>query len=269
MTANTTDTKKIEVIEKLRGGLIVSCQTQPGDPIHEEGRTVVTMAKAAVWGGAKGIRANGPDQIKAIREVTDLPIIGLWKIKYPDVDTHIITPTVEHAKVLVEAGADIIAMDCTNWDNPAIGGKRWEIIPMIKKEMPDAIIFADCATYDEAARCVELGADIVSPTKFGYTPDTKMLEPPNWRDFARMCRDFKDKAYVIMEGHIYTPEDAMKALFLGAHAVVVGSAITRPHYITKRFTDLMGGLRPEDNWRDRERAWTGIITQRDDTAKKD
>ena len=235
MTANTTDTKKIEVIEKLRGGLIVSCQTQPGDPIHEEGRTVVTMAKAAVWGGAKGIRANGPDQIKAIREVTDLPIIGLWKIKYPDVDTHIITPTVEHAKVLVEAGA----------------------------------VFADCATYDEAARCVELGADIVSPTKFGYTPDTKMLEPPNWRDFARMCRDFKDKAYVIMEGHIYTPEDAMKALFLGAHAVVVGSAITRPHYITKRFTDLMGGLRPEDNWRDRERAWTGIITQRDDTAKKD
>lgn len=263
MYSNVKSEKARQLIESMRGGLIVSCQTQPGDPIHEEGKTVVTMAKAAVWGGAKGIRANGPDQIAAIREITDLPIIGLWKIKYPDVDTHIITPTVEHAKGILEAGADIVALDCTNWDNPAIGGKRWELIPMLKKEIPDIIIFADCATYEECKRAADLGADIVAPTKFGYTPDTKMIEPPCWRELARIARDLSKKAYVFHEGHIYTPEDAMKALYLGVHAVVVGSAITRPHYITKRFTDLMGGLKPEDNWRDRERAWTGIITERD------
>ncbi len=252
--------KKIEIVEKLKGGLIVSCQTQPGDVIHEDGRTVVTMAKAAQWANAKGIRANGPDQIKAIREVTDLPIIGLWKIKYPGVDTHIITPTVDHAKQLIEAGADIVAVDCTKWENPAIGNKpRVELIPMLKEEIPGIVIFADCATVEEAQRAYELGADIVSNTKFGYTPDTIHMEPPHWREFARMCREFKDKAYVIMEGHVYTPEDAMKAMYLGAHAVVVGSAITRPHYIAKRFTDLLGGL--DDDWRVAERTWTGINTE--------
>ena len=260
---NTKNKKNIELIESLRNGLIVSCQTQPGDVIHGDGTTtVVTMAKAAKWAGAAGIRANSPEQIAAIRKEVDLPIIGLWKIKYPEVDTHIITPTVEHAKKLIEAGADIVALDCTKWENPAIGGKpRYELIKMIKEEIPDVIIFADCATYDEAAKAVELGADIVSPTKFGYTPDTIALEPPAWREFARMCRDFKDKAYVIMEGHIYQPEDAMKALYLGGHAVVVGSAITRPHYIAKRFTDLMGGL--QDDWRIAERTWTGITTDLD------
>lgn len=259
---NTTDSRKLEILNSLKGGLIVSCQTQPGDVIHEEGRTVVTMAKAAQWAGAVGIRANGPDQIAAIHEAVDLPIIGLWKIKYPDVATHIITPTVEHAKALWDAGARIIAADCTSLPNPAIGGKpRTEIIPMIKEAIPEAIIFADCATFAEAERAACLGADIVSPTKFSYTPETSMMEPPNWSEFARMCRELSDRAFVIMEGHIYTPEDAMKAIFLGGHAVVVGSAITRPHYIAKRFVDLLNGL--EKDWRDAERAWTGVVTERE------
>ena len=81
MKKNVTDQKKIDLIESLRNGLIVSCQSQPGDIIHEDGKTVVTMAKAAQWAKAKGIRANGPDQIAAIHEAVDLPIIGLWKIK--------------------------------------------------------------------------------------------------------------------------------------------------------------------------------------------
>ena len=258
---NTTDAKKIELIESLRGGLIVSCQTQPGDVIHEDGRTVVTMAKAAQWAGAKGIRANGPDQIAAIGKAVDLPIIGLWKIKYPDVATHIITPTVDHAVKLWEAGARIIAADCTHLPNPAIGDKpRYEIIPMIREALPDAVIFADCATFEEAKEAADRGADIVSPTKFSYTPETAMMEPPSWNMVAKMCRELSDQAYVVMEGHIYTPEDAMKAIFLGCHAVVVGSAITRPHYIAKRFVDLLNGLK--DDWRDAERAWTGITTER-------
>lgn len=78
------------------------------------------------------------------------------------------------------------------------------------------------------------------------------LESPDLREFARMCRDFGDKAFMIMEGHIYSPEDAVKCLYLGADAVVVGSAITRPHLIAKRFTDLMSGL--QNNWRDAEKA---------------
>ena len=260
---NTTDSKKLKLIESLKDGLIVSCQTQPGDVIHEEGRTVVMMAKAAEWGGAVGIRANGPDQVASIHAAVDLPIIGLWKIKYPDVATHIITPTVEHAKALWDAGAKIIAADCTHLNNPAIGNKpRYEIIPLIKKAIPEAIIFADCATFEEAKIASDLGADIVAPTKFSYTPETAMMEPPNWLMVAKMCRELSDKSYVVMEGHIYTPEDAMKAIYLGCHAVVVGSAITRPHYITKRFADLLAGLK--EDWRDSERAWTGKITNLDE-----
>mgnify|MGYP000715458694 CR=1 FL=1 len=97
-----------------------------------------------------------------------------------------------------------------------------------------------------------MGADIVGPTLYGYTEATKHIEQPDLREFARMCRDFKDKAYVIMEGHIYSPEDAMKCIFLGAHSVVVGSAITRPHLITKRFTDLLTGY--QNNWREAKEA---------------
>ena len=108
------------------------------------------------------------------------------------------------------------------------------------------------ANYDEARRAIDNGADIVAPTLYGYTEETKHIEGANMREFARMCRDFKDEAYVLMEGHIYTPEEAMECLYLGAHAVVVGSAITRPHLTAKRFVDLLGGYK--DNWRDAERS---------------
>ena len=249
--------RKKALLDQMRGGLIVSCQTQPGDVIHDGTNTVVLMAKAAEWAGAVGIRSNSPEQVKAIHEAVNLPIIGLHKIKYDCLDDVIMTPTIEHAIALWEAGARIIALDSTQMLNH-IGKPRCDLIPIIKKELPEAIIFADIDTYDNALHAIELGADIVAPTMCGYTKATEGIEPPDLREFARMCRDFKGRAEVIMDGHIYTPEDAMKAIYLGAHSVVVGSAITRPQLITKRFVDLLGGL--QDNWRDAEKTWTGITT---------
>ncbi|MBQ1866652.1 MAG: N-acetylmannosamine-6-phosphate 2-epimerase [Bacteroidales bacterium] len=233
----------------MKGGLIVSCQVQPDDPVYSID-FVVKMAKAAKWGGAVGLRANSPDQIAAIKKEVDLPLIGLWKIWHDDTDVFI-TPTLEAAKAVWAAGADIIALDCTDQITHE-GRPAWELLPVLKKAIPEAPVFADVSNYDEAARAVSLGADIVGPTLYGYTEATKHISEPDFREFARMCRDFKDKACVIMEGHIYTPEDAMKVLYLGAHSVVVGSAITRPHLITKRFVELLGGYK--DNWRDAERA---------------
>lgn len=241
--------KNKELLNKLKGGLIVSCQVQPDDPVYSMD-FVLKMAQAAEWAGAAGIRANSPDQIKMIREHVDLPLIGLYKIWYKDTDVFI-TPTLDAARQVWDAGADIIALDCT--DQITHEGKpAWELLPLVQKEIPDALIFADVSTYEEAKRAVDLGADIVGPTLYGYTESTKHIEEPNLREFARMCRDFGDRAFMIMEGHIYTPEDAVKCLYLGADAVVVGSAITRPHLIAKRFVDLMGGL--QDNWRTAERA---------------
>lgn len=240
---------KEELKNALKGGLIVSCQVQPDDPVYSID-FVVKMAKAAQWGGAVGIRANSPDQIAAIKQEVDLPLIGLWKIWHDDTDVFI-TPTLEAAKAVWAAGADIIALDCTDQITHD-GRPAWELLPILKKAIPEAPVFADVSNYGEAARAVELGADIVGPTLYGYTEATKHISEPDYRGFARMCRDFKDRACVMMEGHIYTPEDAMKVLYLGAHSVVVGSAITRPHLITKRFVDLLGGY--QHNWRDAERA---------------
>lgn len=233
----------------FKNGLIVSCQVQHDDPIYSEEMPVL-MAKAAQWAGAVGIRANSPEQIRAIKQAVDLPVIGLYKIWHDDTDVFI-TPTLEAAQQVWQAGAEIIALDCTDQLTHE-GRPAWELLPIVKKEIPEAILFADVSTYEEAARAVELGADIVGPTLYGYTAQTKHIENPDLREFARMCRDFGDKAYLIMEGHIYTPEDAMKTLYLGAHAVVVGSAITRPHLTAKRFVDLLSGY--QNNWRDAERA---------------
>lgn len=239
---------KKRLLESFKDGLIVSCQTQEDEPIYTEDM-VVKMAESAKWGGAVGIRANSPKQIKQIKEKVDLPIIGLWKIWDKDSDVFI-TPTLEACKAVWEAGADIIALDCTGQINHE-GKQAWDLLPILKKEIPEAIIFADVSNYDEAKRAIENGADIVAPTLYGYTEDTKDIEGPDFREFARMCRDFKDEAYVMMEGHIYSPEDAIKVLYLGAHSVVVGSAITRPHLTTKRFTDLISGY--QNNWRDAEK----------------
>ncbi|NLG03967.1 MAG: putative N-acetylmannosamine-6-phosphate 2-epimerase, partial [Clostridia bacterium] len=208
------------------------------------------MAKAAEWAGAVGLRANSPDQISAIKAEVDLPVIGLYKIWHDDTDVFI-TPTLEAAREVWEAGADVIAIDCTDQITHA-GRPAYELFDVIRKEIPEAPIFADVSNYEEAKRAVEMGADIVGPTLYGYTEATKTIENPDLREFARMCRDFGDKTFMAMEGHIYTPEDAMKCMYLGADAVVVGSAITRPHLIAKRFVDLLSGL--QDNWRVAERS---------------
>ena len=246
---NTADAKKKALLDSLKGGLIVSCQTQKDDPIYSEDMHV-KMAQAAKWAGAVALRANSPEQIRDIKAAVNLPVIGLYKIWNENTDVFI-TPTLQAAKQVWEAGAEIIALDTTAQINGE-GRRAYELLPEVKKEIPDAILFADVSNYDEAARAVELGADIVGPTLYGYTAETKNIESPDLREFARMCRDFGDKVYMVMEGHIYTPEDAMKCIFLGAHAVVVGSAITRPHLTAKRFVDLLSGYR--DNWRDAERA---------------
>ena len=142
-------TNKKELLDSFKGGLIVSCQVQHDDPTFSVD-FVVKMAKAAQWGGAVGIRANDPEQIKAIKKEVDLPVIGLWKIWHDDTDVFI-TPTLEAAKAVWEAGAEIIALDCTSQITHE-GRPAYELLPILKKEIPEAIIFADVSNYEEAVR---------------------------------------------------------------------------------------------------------------------
>ncbi len=246
----TTDPKKLAILESFKGGLIVSCQTQKDEPIYTEDM-VVKMAECAKWAGAVGLRLNSPEQIRQVKEaIPDLPIIGLWKVWHDDTDVFI-TPTMKEVDAIVEAGADIIALDCTAQTTHE-GTQAWDLIKEVRVKYPDHIIFADVSNVEEAKRASANGAEIVAPTLYGYTAETANIEGADYRMVAKFCRELNDEAYVIMEGHLYTPEDAMKCIFVGCHAVVVGSAITRPHYVAKRFVDVLSGY--QDDWRKVEKA---------------
>jgi N-acylglucosamine-6-phosphate 2-epimerase len=244
----TGDQRK-SLLDSLKGGLIVSCQTQPDDPIYTPDMST-KMAEAAEWGGAVGIRANDPDQIARIKAAVSLPVIGLWKVWHDDTDVFI-TPTMHEVEAIIEAGADIVAMDCTAQVTHE-GTQAWDLLPQVRERFPEVMTFADVSDVEEGRHAVEAGADIVAPTLYGYTAATGSIESADYRMLAQFCREFAGECCVMMEGHIYTPEDAMKCIFLGAHSVVVGSAITRPQLITKRFVDLLDGY--TTNWRDAEKA---------------
>lgn len=229
--------EKQKLLESLKGGLIVSCQIEKHAPCYHED-IVELMVKSAIWGGACGLRLNGIDNIKKIRKSTDLPIIGLVKV-FSDETEIFMTPTMNEVRSVIEAGADIVAIDGT--DRMIQGRKGYDIIPEIKKEFPNTVIFADVRDEEDALASLELGADIVAPTFYRFKKDAKSSDLPDWEMFARMCQVCKDKGIVMMEGKIWTPDDAIRAFHYGAHSVVIGSAITRPHLIMRRFYDHVNG----------------------------
>ena len=221
---------KKEVYESLKDGLIVSCQAVPSEPHYMPGITTM-FAECAKWAGAKGLRA--------IKEKVDLPIIGIWKIDRNIKDVYL-TPNLEAAKAVWEAGAEIIAVQATNHYRDD-GKLAYETIKEIKENIPEALIFADVSTAEDARIAAEYGADFVAPTLYGYTKagHFNKLDIKDAPDFY-LLRDIIDAvkgtdAKVIMEGKVSTPEIAVQCLYMGAYAVVVGNAITRPHITAKRF----------------------------------
>ncbi|MEA5026124.1 MAG: putative N-acetylmannosamine-6-phosphate 2-epimerase [Erysipelotrichaceae bacterium] len=225
----------------LKGGLIVSCQVKKDDPQYQDG-CITALAKAALWGGACALRINEPENISAVRAVTDLPIIGLYKIHRPDTEVFM-TPDMEAVRQCLQAGADIIAIDGT--DRLIDGHPAHDIIPLIKAKYPDLLILADVRDEHDALRSIALGADIVAPTFYRFKKDAKSTDLPDWEMFARMCEQCAPLAAVFMEGKIWTPDDAIRAFHYGAYAVVIGTVITRPHLTTRRFYDHINGFKEE------------------------
>ena len=128
----TNDPEKLALLESLKGGLIVSCQTQKDEPIYTEDM-VVKMAECAKWGGAVGLRLNSPEQIRKVKEANlGLPIIGLYKVWHEDTDVFI-TPTMKEVDEIVAAGADIIAIDCTAQKTHE-GTIAWDLLPQVRKK---------------------------------------------------------------------------------------------------------------------------------------
>jgi len=218
----------MKAIERIRGGLIVSCQAWPDSPLHGS-VYMAAMAQAAAKGGAAGIRANGTEDIRAIRGRLSLPIIGIQK-SYDDRWRLWITATFGEARSLVEAGADIVAVDSRRTERPD-GTRLGDLYERIHDDLQTPVM-ADVADWEQAAQAQRLGADMVSTTfaiEGRETPDFDLL--------ARLVENLP--LPVAAEGLYWTPEQVCRAFELGAHAVVVGTAITRPDEITARFVGVL------------------------------
>jgi N-acylglucosamine-6-phosphate 2-epimerase len=224
------------IFERLRSGLIVSCQAYVGEPTFGASM-MVAFARSAAQGGAVGIRANSPADITAIRAVVDLPVIGLYKIDLPGFAVRI-TPTLEAAKEVAKAGAHIIAVDATQRPHPdGLPVDEW--IRMVKHAV-NLPLLADVATYTEGLAAQAAGAEAVSTTLSGYTAQGPTVDEPDFDLLARLVGGLRIPVFA--EGRIGTPQQAERALELGAFAVVVGSAITRPWWITEQFVKSMERL---------------------------
>ena len=221
-----------KTLENIKGKLIVSCQALEDEPLHSSfimGR----MAYAAYTGGAGGIRANTVEDIKEIKKNVSLPIIGIIKKVYDNCNVYI-TPTIKEVEALVNEGVQIIAIDATKRERPDKKDLK-DFINEVKKKYPNQLIMADISSVDEALYAEEIGFDMVGTTLVGYTEYTK-----NYKALEELEKVIKTvKIPVIAEGNIDTPLKAKNALELGAFAVVVGGAITRPQQITKKFVDEM------------------------------
>ncbi len=220
-----------EFFEKTRHGLIVSCQALPDEPLHSS-YIMSRMAYAAMLGGASGLRANTVEDITAIKEVVDLPIIGIIKQSYGDCPVYI-TPTMAEVDALVNVGVDVIAMDATA--RPRHTGRYIsDVFPEVRAKYPNQLFMADCATYEDGILAQELGFDIVSTTMTGCTAETAGTQAPNPEMIEKLGKALH--VPMIVEGGIWSPETLHKVISMpGVHACVVGSAITRPMEITKRY----------------------------------
>lgn len=218
------------VFERIKRELIVSCQALPEEPLHSS-YIMGRMAYAAMLGGAGGIRANSVEDIKEIKATVNLPIIGIIKSVYEGSKVYI-TPTMKEVELLCNEGVDIIAMDATERVRPD-GKTISEVFPIIREKFKDQIFMADCSTYEDAKEAYRLGFDCLGTTLSGYTESTKGKALPDLELVGRLAKDFNIP--IIAEGGISTPEQLKSVFDLGVHAAVVGTAITRPMEITKKF----------------------------------
>lgn len=221
-----------EILEATKGSIIVSCQALPGEPLYcEEMSLMPFMAQAAKEAGSKCIRTSSIRDVVEIKKQTGLPVIGLVKRVVEGYASYI-TPTMQEIDDLVAADADIVALDCTQrvrGDGTTIN----DFIAQIKAKYPDIVLMADISTFEEAINAQECGVDLVGTTLSGYTDYSPKVDGPDFALVERLSRELKIP--VIAEGKVHYPDQAKKMLKLGAHAVVVGGAITRPLEIAQRF----------------------------------
>lgn len=216
---------------ELSGSLIVSCQASETSAFRDPS-CMARFARAAIEGGARGIRADGPEDIRAIRNAVDVPIVGIWKRTQLDGDV-LITASIADARELVEAGAGLIAVDCS------ARGQRYGALDRLRRIRTElrVPVLADIATMEEAVQATQAGADAVLSTLRGYTSETRHVQGFEPSFIAELVHAVN--VPVIAEGRIQTADQIRAALQAGAFAIIIGTAITRPEVITQRFVAAM------------------------------
>jgi N-acylglucosamine-6-phosphate 2-epimerase len=216
----------------MRGGLVVSVQAAPGSPLAAP-EHLAAIARAVEAGGAAGIRTEGVDAVRAIGEAVEVPVIGLVKRRVPGSEIYI-TPGLEDALAVANAGAELVAVDATQRSRPG-GTSGAEFVAAAAAELPGMIV-ADVDRSGAGSAAAAAGAAAVATTLSGYTdangeadvgfpaPDVGLVE-----ELAGAL-----DVPVLAEGRYGSAEDVTAAFDAGAFAVVVGTAITDPTELTRR-----------------------------------
>lgn len=230
------------ILTSLRDSIIVSVQADQGEPLNKP-ECILAMAMSVVAGGAKGLRLANPENIRHVKQfLPEIPVVGITKPPRPPVDpeNHVyITPSLWAAESVCLAGAEIVAMDATLRPRPS-GESLLEIVAALRERFPGTLLMADIATEEEAYAAAETGFDFISTTLSGYTANTLAAGQTGTPDFDLLSRLTRSLSIpVVLEGRIWSPDHVTQAFEQGAFAVVIGSAITRPHLITRRFVNAV------------------------------
>ncbi len=223
-----------DLVKKLENKIIVSVQAEGNEPLNKP-EYLLALSQSVISGGAGGLRLCGVKNISFISKNVSVPVIGLTKLEPTPInwlDSVYITPALDDLKALLKTPAEYIAIDGTKRiraDNSSLSDQ----IKLIKQSGKKSV--CDISTFEEGVNAIELGADLISTTLSGYTKETryKVNEGPDFDLLAELVDE--SPAPVIMEGRIWEPQDVKKAFSVGAFAVVIGTAITRPHIITRKF----------------------------------
>lgn len=239
------ETKVHESIKAIRGGLVVSCQASAGEPLCRPDH-ILALSLSVLAGGAIALRLEGVDNIACVRKEVQVPLVGLVKSDaVPEsqrLSSVYITGTFAEARAIADSGADIIAFDATGRPRP--DGLTVEEFVGRAHESLDKPVWADVSTVEEGLFAAEYGADVVSTTLCGYTDATRSdgSKGPALDVLAELIKSVR--CPVVLEGKVWSPDEVEAAFALGAWAVVVGSAITRPQLITRRFVQAARDVKP-------------------------
>jgi len=226
-----------DILNQLKNNIIISVQAMPSEPLYDE-VCINALIKSVINGGAKGLRVAGERDVRNAKQLTNVPVIGITKpSKIPANYKELvyITPSIKDAQLLIDAGADIIAFDATPRDR-GVNENLSQIIDFIHSK--NRLAMADISTFEEGIMNAKLGADILSTTLSGYTTYSENNSTTPDFELVKKLSEAVDTP-VILEGRIWTPKDVQTAFENGAFSVVIGSAVTRPQLITKRFVKAL------------------------------